>query len=64
MGTTINIDAQVRDRLKTYGTAGMTYNDILRALMDRVDRDQFFAEARDMVEHPERYQWTGLDDVE
>lgn len=63
MGTTINIEPQIRDRLKAFGTAGETYNDILRRLMDNADKDAFFAEAREMASHPERFEWTRLDDI-
>jgi hypothetical protein len=64
MGTTINIEPALRDRLKTYGMAGETYNDILKRLMDNMDREAFFAEAREMVAHPERFNWTRLEDIE
>lgn len=44
--TTIPIDPKVRDRLKTYGTKDMDYDEILQQLMDEVDRDRFVAEQR------------------
>ena len=44
--TTIRIDSTIRDRLRRYGHAGMTFNEILQTLMDSVDRDQFVAEMR------------------
>ena len=46
MGTTISLDGAVRDRLRLYGTAGMTYNEILTRLMDAIDRREFMEEAR------------------
>ncbi|MCA1818974.1 MAG: hypothetical protein LC620_02800 [Halobacteriales archaeon] len=62
MGTTINIEPALRDRLKTYGTAGETYNDILKRLMDNMDREAFFEEVRRAAALPEG-EWVGLDDV-
>src|SRR2546427_7445317 len=38
MATSIPLGGPVRDRLRTYGTAGMTYDEILPRLMDEVDR--------------------------
>jgi hypothetical protein len=63
MGTTINIEPKLRDRLKTYGTAGETYNDILARLMDNMDRDAFLRHVREVREHPERFEWVSLDDL-
>lgn len=63
VGTTINIDPRIRDRLKRYGTAGMTYNDILKRLMDRVDRDDFFAEAKRIAQDPASEEWVALEDL-
>lgn len=44
--TTITVDPSIRDRLKTYGLAGQTYNDILQTLMDQVDREKYVAMLR------------------
>ncbi|MEA3204016.1 MAG: hypothetical protein QOI63_1696 [Thermoplasmata archaeon] len=46
MATTIPIEAIVRDRLKTFGHAGMTYSEILSRMMDRIERDEFVREMR------------------
>jgi hypothetical protein len=62
-GTTINIDPRLRDRLKTYGTAGETYNDILTRLMDNMEREAFFAEARRVAALPDP-AFVDLDDLE
>ncbi len=61
MATTIPIDPAVRDRLRTYGTSGMTYNEILRGLMDQVDREAFVAEIRRRVD--EIKNWVDLEDA-
>ena len=39
--TTIQIPAETRDRLKRFGLKGQTYKDILEALMDRVEYEEF-----------------------
>ena len=44
--TSIPVDSRVRDRLKGYGTMGMTYNDILTRLMDEVELEKF---VQDMI---------------
>lgn len=64
MPTTISIDPKIRDRLKAYGTAGMTYNQILAALMDNTDREAFFAEVRRLAANPETESWVRLEDVQ
>lgn len=42
--TTIQIPTETRDRLKRFGLKGQTYKDILEALMDRVEYEQFMEE--------------------
>jgi len=59
--TTIPVDSKVRDRLRTFGHAGMTYNDILQRLMDEVDREAFVAEMRRRADSVTN--WVELDDV-
>jgi len=62
--TTVTLQQATRDRLKRYGHAGMTYDDILQGLMDRFDEQAFVAELRRrMAELDEREAWVGLDDV-
>lgn len=61
--TTITIDPGVRDRLKLFGTAGMTYNDILTHLMDEAQRQDFVAAMRRrLAEIPEK-DWVDLEDL-
>ena len=59
--TTIPLDSTIRDRLKRYGTMGMTYTDILRELLDKVDRDSFLAEIRERAAR--NRTWTRLDEL-
>lgn len=44
--TTIAIDVEVREQLKTFGHAGMTYNDILRRMMAEIEREAFILDIR------------------
>lgn len=37
----IGIDRDTRDRLRSFGHSRMTYDEILRHLMDAVEREQF-----------------------
>jgi hypothetical protein len=64
MATTIPIPGSIRDRLRTYGTAGMTYADILTRLMDEIDRREFLAEMRRRFETMTDADLVDLEDVE
>lgn len=48
--TTIAIPPAVRDRLRKYGTKGMSYADILTLLMDEVERERFITEMRRLAD--------------
>lgn len=64
MVTTLTLDPATRDRLKRYGHAGMTYDEILQALMDRVDADDFVLEMRRRADELDaRRAWVDLDDA-
>ncbi len=60
--TTISLDAKTRDRLRTFGHAGLSYDDILLRMMDEIDRERFVAELHRMAD-AER-NWTALDDFD
>ncbi len=64
MTATISIPEPVRDRLRTYGTAGMTYKDILGWMMDRIDREEFVRECRHILQSTPADAWVDLDDIE
>ncbi len=65
MATTITLDPGTRERLKRYGHAGMTYEEILHALMDRIDEEEFVREVRTLAaEADENDLWVGLEDDE
>lgn len=59
--TTIPLDSQQRDRLKQYGTMGMTYTQIIKELLDKVERDKFLDEIRHRAATNKR--WTRLVDL-
>lgn len=59
--TTIPIDTTLRDRLKRYGTMGMTYNDVIKELLDKVERDKFLDDIRHRADTNKR--WTRLEDL-
>lgn len=61
MATTIGVDPAVRDRLRAYGTAGMTYSEIVQNLMDQVDREAFVAEIRRRIDDVKN--WIDLDET-
>lgn len=64
MPTTLTLDPATRDRLKRYGHAGMTYDDILEAMMDRIDEEDFVREMRRLAdEADEARSWVDLDDL-
>lgn len=63
MTATIAIPEAIRDRLKTYGHAGMTYPEILAALMDRVEREEFVRELRAQYLATPRHEYIDLDDL-
>lgn len=64
MVTTLTLDPATRDRLKRYGHAGMTYDEILVALMDRVDADEFVLELRRRAEELDaKDAWIDLADA-
>lgn len=64
MPTTILVEPDTRARLKTFGIHGMTYDDILRALMDRVEREEFFAELKRRLTSSDPKTWVTLDELD
>ena len=60
--TTIPLSPKVRDRLKTYGTMGDTYNDILSRMMDEIERAALIARLRMEKDDPAT-EWVSLEDL-
>ena len=63
MTASLSIPEKVRDRLKTYGHAGTSYAEILTALMDRVEREDFVRELRKQYEATPRREYVDLEDL-
>lgn len=63
MTATIAVPEEVRDRLKTYGHAGMTYTEILTSLMDRVQREEFVRDLRKQYLSTPRKSYVDLEDL-
>ena len=62
MATTIALEAKTRERLRTFGMAGQSYDEILQQLMDKVDMDKFVAEMHRIAD--ETTDWVELDDFD
>ncbi|MDA0524546.1 hypothetical protein [Methanococcoides alaskense] len=60
--TTIPTTTDIRDRLKSYGSKGETYSDILARLMDTADYDLFMG--RMYARLDEKDQFVSLDELE
>ena len=59
--TTIQVTSKIRDRLKRHGVKGQSYSQVLDALMDRLEYEEFMeAQYRRLAE---RDEFTPLDDV-
>lgn len=61
--TTISIDPGVRDRLKGYCAAGMSYSEALTRLMDLIEADRFFGSFRAALED-KKFKWVDAKDLE
>ena len=64
MATSIPLGGQIRDRLRTYGSAGMTYDEILTRLMDEVDRRAFVEETRRRLQRLTDKDLVDLEDIQ
>ena len=63
MTATIALPEAIRDRLKTFGHAGMTYPQILTSMMDRIEREEFVRELRKQYLTTPRSNYVDLDDL-
>ncbi len=61
--TSIPVDTEVRDRLKHYGTTGMTYNDILTRMMDEIELEKFVQDCIRIADDP-KTKWVRHEDIE
>jgi hypothetical protein len=60
--TTIALDAKTRDRLRTFGHAGLSYDEILQRMMDELDREHFVAEMHRIADA--ETNWVDLEDFD
>lgn len=56
--TTIQLAPRTRDRLKQFGRKGQTYGQILEAIMDRVEYEEFMEDQYERLK--ERGQFVAL----
>jgi hypothetical protein len=63
MTATISVPEAVRDRLKTFGHAGMTYPQILTSMMDKIQREEFVRELQREYLTTPRKDYVDLDDL-
>lgn len=61
--TSIPLDNKVRDRLRSFGTAGMNYSQIVTAVLDRIEREAFIEELRRELDDPTTV-WLDEKDIE
>lgn len=62
--TTIPIDPRIRDRLRTFGIAGETYNEILERLMDEASELAFTDALSRRFREMKEEDWVDLEDLE
>jgi len=60
--TTIQVTTQIRDLLKSFGSKGDTYNDIIERLVDRANYVQFMRENYEILD--KERNWVSLDELE
>ncbi len=59
--TTIPITKEVRDRLKSYGLKGETYDNILRRIMKMVDYEEFMERQYRLLQEKDKF--VSLDEI-
>lgn len=62
MATTVALSEDTRDKLKSFGRKGDTYDDIIRRMMEIVDRELYLDEVYRRLEEKEKF--TPLDELE
>ena len=63
--TTIPLESEVRDRLRRFGHAGQTYNEILTQVLDRIEASGFVADMRREIDDLDRTGgWIADDDID
>ncbi len=59
--TTIQVDMEVRDLLKSFGRKGETYNEIIVNLIDRTRYVEFMRKTYQILDNEEN--WVSLDEL-
>lgn len=62
MATTIAVTEDTRDRLKSYGRKGDTYDDIISRMMDIVDKELYLSDVYRRLGEKEKF--IPLDELE
>ena len=60
--TTIQIDVELRDMLKSFGHKGDTYSEIIKALIKRANYVDYMRESYQILDTEK--EWTRLEDLE
>ncbi len=60
--TTIQVSTPIRDLLKSFGSKGETYNDIIERLVERANYVQFMRENYEILDKEQN--WVSLDELE
>ncbi|NJD76528.1 MAG: hypothetical protein FIB08_05450 [Candidatus Methanoperedens sp.] len=59
--TTIPVTKKVRDMLKSYGSKGETYDNILRRMMKQVDHEEFMERQYKLLQEKDKF--VSLDEI-
>ena len=61
--TTISVSARTRDKLKTYGMKGDTYDKIITRILDKIDREEFLEECYQRLSEKNKFIKVSLDEL-
>ncbi|ATZ61708.2 MAG: hypothetical protein BME93_00770 [Methanosarcinales archaeon Met12] len=53
--TTIPVDKETRDRLKTFGLKGETYDDIINRMMEQIEYEKFMERLYRRLEEKDKF---------
>jgi energy-coupling factor transporter ATP-binding protein EcfA2 len=61
--TTISVSSETRDKLKTYGMKGDTYDKIINRILEKIDREEFLEECYQRLSEKNKFVKVDLDDL-
>ena len=61
--TTISVSARTRDKLKTYGMKGDTYDKIITRILEKIDREEFLEECYQRLSEKNKFIKVSLDEL-